>query len=152
MNAIPLNTTSGRTYKSLSFSLRFLFLAMTITAVCCTLVVTIPGLGVLLALIVMSAFARTCLKLRHYEGNDKNSYVNQLIIFSSSLVRAAFITFLLVCTVPILFVVTIFIAVSGMVDLSLQAIFVAITVLMLALLTKFLWSTIVAVWCYLPRP
>lgn len=128
---------SSHIHSPLSFSLRFLFLATTFAAACCTLVVTLPGWGTLLAVILVSVFARTCLIVHHRAGfGVMTSRTEQLSLFARSLVRMVLALALILALLPVaglLIIVVIFSALDGA---SKTVLIVSCAVLTVVLLVK----------------
>jgi hypothetical protein len=125
--------------RALSFSLRFLFLATTITAVSCTLAVTVPGVGVLLAILLMSAFARTCLAVRERsEGGYRVSRGERTTLFVQSVLRMTIVLTLLIAIVPVMGALLVVVVISSLAVCTAHAFTAAIAAVIAVVMVRWL--------------
>jgi hypothetical protein len=89
--------------KRWAFSLRFLFLATTFTAGCCWLIAVLSVFGVMLSILMMSAFARTCVQVRRCtESGIVLSAIERTDLFLVSLFRMIYAVFFVLAVAPLL--------------------------------------------------
>lgn len=146
-----MNATCTATQKPLAFSLRFLFLVTTFTAVCCTMVAALPSFGPFFAVLATAAFVRTCVTARRSEPGRFNSRREPVVIFANTLAGITLMVFLACWVVPIFIVslVVAIIVVSGMMTVGAQVVTLAIAIVTLVFLAKAAIGIARAIWQFI---